>query len=150
MITKQLLFVESSEPSNQSTIEKLHAEAVMLHSNETVRLSITEEGTNVLDVYGHVLADKIRGRSDARLKSDIRDMDSEVSLDVVRRLCGKTYMHNSIQSYGLIAQDVEMIIPEVVSKDTLGYLNVSYLELIPFLIEAIKGLERKVASLSNK
>jgi len=150
MATKQLLFVETTEPSNRSTIEKLHAEAVLLHSNDTVRLSQSADGIPVLDVYGHVLADKLRGRSDTRLKTDVRDMDSDDALDVIRQLDGKTYKHNSVQSYGLIAQDVQGIIPEIVAKDSEGYLNISYLELIPFLIEAIKALERRVAYLSNK
>lgn len=150
MATKQLMFVETTSSSNQSTIEKLHAEAVLLHSSDSVRLSSSSEGVPVLDVYGHVLADKVRGRSDARLKSDIRDINSDEAMDVVRQLYGKTYTHNSVQSYGLIAQEVQKIIPEIVASDSEGYLHVSYLEIIPFLIEAIKGLERKVAYLSTK
>jgi len=42
---------------------------------------------------------------------------------------------------GLIAQDVEQVIPEVVSTDVNGYLNVDYSRLVPVLIEAVKELK---------
>ena len=148
MATKQLMFVETTEPSNQATVEKLHAEAVLLHSNETIRLSSSTTGVPVLDVYGHVLADKVRGRSDSRLKSDIKDLQD--GLSVIKNLVGKTYVQGETQSFGLIAQDVQKVVPEVVSEDDRGYLNVSYIELIPFLIEAIKTLDNKIAYLSSK
>lgn len=146
--TKQLMFVETNEPSNQSTVEKLHAEAVLLHSNESIRLSTSSTGVVVLDVYGHVLADKVRGRSDERLKSNIQDLQD--SLSVVKQLMGKSYTQGNVQSFGLVAQDVHKVLPEVVSEDDRGFLNVSYIELIPFLIEAIKSLDSKIAYLSSK
>jgi len=43
---------------------------------------------------------------------------------------------------GLIAQDVEQVIPEVVSTDVNGYLNVDYSRLVPVLIEAVKELKK--------
>lgn len=148
MATKQLMFVETTEPSNQATVEKLHAEAVVLHSNESIRLSTSTAGVPVLDVYGHVLADKVRGRSDSRLKSDIKDLENSLSL--IKQLVGKTYTQGNVQSFGLIAQDVRKVVPEVVSEDDRGFLNVSYIELIPFLIEAVKSLDNKIAYLSSK
>jgi len=48
---------------------------------------------------------------------------------------------------GLIAQDVEQVIPEVVSTDVNGYLNVDYSRLVPVLIEAVKELNNKVEAL---
>lgn len=147
-MTKQLLFVETNEPNTIATVEKLHAEAVLLHSKDAVRLSSTTDGLPVLDVYGHVLADKVRGRSDARLKTDIRDIQE--GLDTIKRLCGKTFQMNGTQSYGVIAQEVQQVIPEIVSKDDQGYLTVHYLELIPFLIEAVKSLDERIAYLLSK
>jgi len=42
---------------------------------------------------------------------------------------------------GLIAQQVEPVIPEVVSTDANGYLTVDYSRLVPVLIEAVKELK---------
>jgi hypothetical protein len=147
-IVKQLMFVETEQRSTTSTVEKLHAEAVLIHSNETVRLSRTDNNFPVLDVYGHVCADKIRGRSDARLKTDIKELHD--ALDVISRLSGKSYRMRGgrKESYGLLAQDVARVIPNVVETGDDGYYDISYLEIIPFLIEAIKELDQRTRNLT--
>jgi hypothetical protein len=147
-IVKQLMFVETEQRSTTSTVEKLHAEAVLIHSNETVRLSRTDNNFPVLDVYGHVCADKIRGRSDARLKTDIKELHD--ALDVISRLSGKSYRMRGgeTESYGLLAQDVARVIPNVVETGDDGYYDISYLEIIPFLIEAIKELDQRTRNLT--
>jgi len=146
-ILKQLVFIDTSENNMRGTVEKFHAEGVIMHSDESIRISQTtnlNENQMVLDVYGHILADKIRGRSDARLKTNISGITN--SLDVVRSLCGKVYnlKNESKKSYGLIAQEVQQTLPDIVYQDNEGYLNLSYLELIPFLIESIKEIDDKL------
>lgn len=146
-IKKQFLFIDTSEKQISGTIEKFHAEGVIMHSDETVRISKTtnlEENKTVFDVYGHILADKFRGRSDRRLKTDIKNIKN--SLDIVRLLCGKMYTlkNESKTSYGLIAQDVQHILPDIVHEDNDGYLNISYMEIIPLLIESIKEIDDKL------
>ncbi len=42
---------------------------------------------------------------------------------------------------GVIAQEMEKVIPEVVSTDTEGFKSVEYSKLVGILIEAIKELE---------
>ena len=50
-------------------------------------------------------------------------------------------MDNIIQKqFGLIAQDVQVIYPELVYQDPEGYLAINYTGLIPLLIESIKEL----------
>lgn len=146
MPTKQLMFVETDQSSNTSTVEKLHAEAVLLHCDEKIRLSRTNDNFPVLDVYGHICADKVRGRSDARLKTDIKELHE--ALDVISRLSGKSYLMRGKESYGLLAQDVIHVIPNVVEEGEDGYYNISYLELIPFIIEAIKELNHRTRNLA--
>lgn len=146
MLTKQLMFVETDKPSNTSTVEKLHAESVLLHSNDLVRLSQTASNFPVLDVYGHVVADKIRGRSDARLKTDIKELHD--ALDVISRLSGKSYRMKGKESYGLLAQDVALVIPNVVETGDDGYYDISYFEIIPFLVEAIKELDQRTRNIT--
>lgn len=146
-ILKQLVFIDTSENNMRGTVEKFHAEGVIMHSDESIRISQTtnlNENRMVLDVYGHVLADKIRGRSDARLKTNIASITN--SLDIVRALSGKMYnlKNETKTSFGLIAQEVKQTLPDIVHQDTDGYLNLSYLELIPFLIEAIKEIDDKL------
>ena len=143
--TKQLVFIDTSENNMRGTVEKFHAEGVIMNSDEAIRISqTTDQNKMVLDVYGHVLADKIRGRSDARLKINIQNISN--SLDTIRSLCGKMYTlkNEPKTSYGLIAQEVQSTLPDIVDTDSEGYLNVSYLELIPLLIESVKEIDNKV------
>lgn len=162
LTTKQLVFVDvtntvdldTEEPqqpnSIQGTFERFHAEGIEMETNGCIRVANSGNGDMVLDVYGHVLADKIRARSDERLKKNIRSIES--ALDVVKQLSGKVYRLNndSKDSYGLVAQDVLPVLPNIVytEKDT-GIMNISYLELIPVLIEAIKALDIKLDKLTK-
>ena len=41
---------------------------------------------------------------------------------------------------GLIAQDVEKVIPEIVDTDNDGYKSIQYSHMVPVLIEAVKKL----------
>jgi len=45
---------------------------------------------------------------------------------------------------GLIAQQIEDVVPEVVSTDSEGYKSVSYGKLVGLLVEAIKELKTTV------
>ena len=85
--------------------------------------------------------------SDVRLKKDIAPIES--SLDKVKKLQGVSYnwrtdknMDRNFPSgrhYGVIAQEIEKVLPEVVTTDPKnGEKAVYYNEIIPILIEAMK------------
>lgn len=48
---------------------------------------------------------------------------------------------------GLLAQDVESILPEAVLTDESGGKLINYNALIPVLIDAVKSLQEEVAAL---
>jgi len=50
----------------------------------------------------------------------------------------------------VIAQEVQSVLPEVVTERETGYLAVDYVKLVPVLIEAIKELSAKIDRLENK
>jgi hypothetical protein len=106
-----------------------------------------------LDVFGNIKAHAFYQFSDLRLKTNVEDIVG--AIDVVTKLQGKRYewkqeddnsgIHSpnanngSNRVIGLIAQEVQKILPEIVSEDPeSGYLSVSYTELLPILIEAFK------------
>ena len=95
--------------------------------------------------------------SDERLKENIQPIQN--ALSKVESISGNTYDwkegFETIHSHtghdlGVIAQEVQSVLPEVVNKRETGYLAVDYVKLVPVLIEAIKELSAKVKELENK
>ena len=52
--------------------------------------------------------------------------------------------------YGLIAQDVEKIYPELVSDSNLGFKTVNYMELIPMLLLKMKNMQKEIDELRDQ
>jgi hypothetical protein len=92
--------------------------------------------------------------SDKRYKKDVAAIDS--AIDKVSQLQGVTYNWNrsdfpykffpESRQIGLIAQDVESIIPEVVQTDANGFKTITYDKLTAVLIEAIKEMKQRIDS----
>jgi hypothetical protein len=49
--------------------------------------------------------------------------------------------------YGMIAQEVEQVLPDIVTEATDGEKAVLYTELIPVLVESIKAHQQQIAAL---
>ena len=58
-------------------------------------------------------------------------------------------MDEGLQS-GLIAQEVEEVLPDVVSEDNDGYKSLDYSRFSPFLIEAVKELKAEIDKLREE
>jgi hypothetical protein len=93
--------------------------------------------------------------SDKRLKDNIQPIQN--ALDKVNELGGYTFDWNEElqkarkgHDIGVIAQEVQSVLPEVVVERDNGYLGVDYQKLVPVLIEAIKELSAKIKDLENK
>ena len=94
------------------------------------------------------------GCSDRRFKQNITPISS--ALDKVAKLQGVTFTWDRAAypkrffaegvQVGLIAQDVETVIPEVVHTDKEGFKSIEYDKLTAVLIEAVKELRVKIAA----
>lgn len=51
--------------------------------------------------------------------------------------------------YGLLAQEVKELYPELVHEDAAGVMSINYMELIPLLIQAVQDLSEQVSALSG-
>ena len=89
--------------------------------------------------------------SDARLKRDVAPLHG--ALETVLALDPVSFRWNRGTDTGvhagLIAQEVQKLIPSVVHQGEDGYLTLNYAEVVPYLIEAIQTLERRVAELEK-
>ena len=79
--------------------------------------------------------------SDARLKSDVVTFTN--ALDTVSQLRGVKYTKDGKPSTGVIAQEVEAVMPEVVhtADDEIGTKSVAYGNMVGVLVEAVKELK---------
>ena len=91
--------------------------------------------------------------SDERLKDNITPIDDPLAK--VLTISGNTFDWNdksnkSGHDVGLIAQEIEKVLPEAVVTRDNGYLAVDYHKVVPLLVEAIKELSVKVGELEQK
>jgi len=126
-----------------------------LDGNEDMRLSNNGD----LHCEGNIVAYST-SISDERLKKDIVKIDN--ALDKVSQLNGYTfeYLTDGKKSAGVIAQEVEKVMPSAVSETTLPvkmgeddkteYKTVQYDQLHGLLIEAIKELKAEIEELKAR
>lgn len=127
----------SETGSNKLYIDNCHIGG----GNCTQPLIYGEFDNRIVEINGTLLM-----TSDGRLKKNIEPLKS--SLDKVMHLQGVSYewkaeenINNGFikkREIGLIAQDVETVIPEVVHMDSRGYKALAYDKVVPVLIEAVK------------
>ena len=90
--------------------------------------------------------------SDERIKTNIKTIEN--ALDKTLLLRGVEYNDIRIEpektKIGLIAQEVELIIPEVVRTDDDGMKSIEYQILVGLLVEAIKEQQKQIDELKNK
>ena len=101
-----------------------------------------------LDVSGNFTAcGNVSAYSDIKLKADLMPIDDP--LGKVAALTGYTFtrIDSGERQTGLIAQDVQAVLPEAVSESEDGTLSLAYGNLAGLLVEAIKALRAELNDL---
>jgi hypothetical protein len=114
--------------------------AITTHTTITGILSVTDDITAFYS-------------SDARLKDNITPIDDPLAK--VLSISGNTFTwndksHHSGEDVGVVAQEIQEVLPQIVTLRDSGYLAVDYQKIVPLLIEAIKELSAKVEKLEDK
>ena len=92
--------------------------------------------------------------SDKRLKENIVDSNI-VALDKIKQLKMKSFDFISTgkhEEVGLIAQEVEAVLPSVISKNPEkadDYLHIDYVAIVPYLIKSIQELNQKIEEMEK-
>jgi hypothetical protein len=91
----------------------------------------------------------INTTSDLRLKTNVSAIDD--ALSILDQIEGKSfnYIDSGVDSFGVIAQQIESVLPQLVSNDEEGFKTVRYLPLIAILIEGVKQLGAEIRSLKQ-
>ena len=124
--------------------------AVTLQHNSASKIFTQSTGatvSGVLTTTGNIscsgaitASGDITAFSDKRLKSDIETIDN--ALDKVMNMRGVSFTKQAEKKIGVIAQEVEKVLPEVVSDGE--YKSVAYGNMVGVLIEAIKELKSQL------
>ncbi len=110
-----------------------------------------------LDVRGNIGNNTTLYHSDRRWKKNISQLNN--SLDKILQLKGVSFDWRTKQfadmnfptgtKIGLIAQDVEKVLPQVVHTDKNGYKSVEYANIVAVLIEAVKEQQVEIERLKE-
>ena len=100
--------------------------------------------------------------SDIRLKTNINNIKTPLETisklkgvtfewkdNITQKEPGKEYKNLQGTKHGFIAQEVEKILPSVVNT-TREYKSLSYVEVVPILVEAIKEQQKQIDELKSK
>jgi hypothetical protein len=106
-----------------------------------------------INAFGDITA---YSSSDSRLKDNITVIESP--LEKLSKINGVSFNWNDKQSvyevgakdYGVIAQEVEEVLPELVTTRDNGYKAVRYEKIVSLLIEAIKEQQTQINNLTDK
>ena len=119
-----------------------------LQSFQTTDSGVTVTGD--INVTGVVTATDFDSASDIRLKTNVRVIDDP--LDKVLQINGVSFnwIENNKPSMGVIAQELEVVIPELVKGNDTTTRSVNYNGLIGLLIEVVKDQQTQINSLNDR
>jgi hypothetical protein len=115
------------------------SKAVIVDSNKDA------SGFRNVTATGTVQGAEVTATSDERLKSDIKTIDN--ALDKVMNMRGVSYTKQAEKGVGVIAQEIEKVLPEVVTDGE--YKSVAYGNIVGVLIEAIKEQQKQIDELKK-
>ena len=115
--------------------------------------SPSEVGLGNLSSSGNALSGNftatgnVTAYSDERLKSHIQTIPH--ALDKVLSVRGVTFDMNDERATGVIAQELEKVLPEAVFDNADGFKSVAYGNVVGLLIEAIKEQQTQIETLMD-
>ena len=104
--------------------------------------------TESLDVIGSVKATDFNTTSDQNLKDNIKTIENPLSKVLSIRGVNFEWKDSNKASAGVIAQEVEKVLPELVTGQNTKTVN--YNGLIGLLIETVKEQQKQIDTLSEK
>ena len=142
----------STSTTNPDTTNVRLTDKLMIgaDSNPAVSLHVTGEGyftSNITAYYS----------SDITLKDNVRPIESAIFK--VQQISGVEFDWNEKSGkieqekghdVGLIAQEVEKVLPEVIQIREDGIKAIAYEKVVPLLVEAIKEQQTLIEDLSNR
>jgi hypothetical protein len=132
-------------PVNPVHVNKLFVGTTVLDNHTINNYDLTVSGT----IYATT---DITTDSDIVYKTQLEKIENP--LDKINHLNGYTFFRNDTtlkrRFTGLVAQEVEKVLPEAILKKHDGHLRVMYGNIIGLLVEGIKELQEEIKNMKNK
>ena len=160
-IPETVLFVDAARMSGSHLSQTFGRVGINTYQPEYA-LHVSGSGNGSLGII--YASDDIIAFSDIRKKTNIQQIPG--SIEKILNLTGVSFNikngtedeetntrpaeDNERRKIGLIAQDVEKVIPEVVYTDSMGYKSIAYANIVALLIEGIKEQNEKINQLSKE
>ena len=131
--------------TNVDSVGLVTARSGVIVSGSGIGLSVTEGGARITGICS---ATDFDSTSDVKLKENINTVDN--GLEIINQLRGVRFdwKDSQLSAYGVIAQELEQVLPELVSD--ADPKTVKYNGIIGILIEAVKELSDRVKALEDK
>jgi len=113
--------------------------------NTTAKVTTTTNYLTFDATTGQITAIDFNSASDRGLKTNVEKINN--SIETLKKLSPVSFNWTTTgeKSYGLIAQEVEEILPELVSE-TNDVKSVRYIPIIAMLIDAVVELEKRITN----
>ena len=148
--------------STKPTVPTIHTDGVMeigkyldFHATQTVANDYSARmENNASSSQAIIVRNYIQSYSDSRLKDNLVAIGSP--LDKVGIITGYTYNYtntgeeNPSRTGGVIAQDVEKVLPELILDSSDGFKTLNYNGIAALLVEAVKELKAKNTALEAR
>ena len=113
-------------------------------------LSISSTKLSFIPSTGTLSVTVLNSSSDKELKHNISTITDPLAALSQLRGVAFNWKDTGLKSYGVIAQELEEVLPDLVGIDANNYKTVNYIPIIGFLIEAVKTQQLQISALSEK
>ena len=145
-------FLGNAHVSSNMSASQVYTTSDMRLKENVIALREIESGQATLDkimamkVYEYNLKDKGEYDLDKEAVSRIKEEQPELLDEISSRKA----VFEAQRHYGVAAQELQSVYPNLVRKAEDGYLTVNYLEMIPILIRGIQELSRNIDEVKEK
>jgi hypothetical protein len=132
------------------TVDGAQANLVYLSTGDEWQFNKNLDVQGSIAATGNITSPFFYSESDIVLKEEVSPIQD--ALKKITELIGVDFIWKNTKqkSIGVIAQNVEQVIPEIVGKSNSGLKTVQYNSIIPLLIEAIKEQQKQIDDLRSK
>ncbi len=144
--------INATNTTDNTTFYPVFVAAAGSNQTASVRTTATaftfNASTGDLTATGNVIA-----YSDVSIKDDIEVIEN--AIEKLNKIRGVTFVRKDLadkekRHAGVIAQEIEQVLPEVVGQSEDGIKTVSYGNIVALLIEAIKEQQKQIDELKKK